>query len=354
MGNMGASSVLGEYPLDFSRPELRAIRDILARAIYQPRDLEEVILAAGLDPSMIDFGGNARLQWRSVLDRARAEERMVDLFAVVRAIRPPLEERLEELTGPEPVLEPGTGAPDELSKPDGAGWLGFGAERLVVAGTDTLLGISFLSTGLARSQSICRIKAVFDPGNACFGTGALIGSNLLLTNHHVLYDWDHGGRAARAIEAWFSYEDDETGMSRQHTVVVCDSGSITGERAQDWAAVRTCTALPTETPVLSLRGASAPRKDDYVFVIQHPDGGPKMIGLSHNLIRYVDGDVLQYWTDTKTGSSGAPVFNSQWQVVGLHHRWVSAPDGDGVAYRNQGRRIGRVIEGLERHGLAVA
>jgi V8-like Glu-specific endopeptidase len=91
-----------------------------------------------------------------------------------------------------------------------------------------------------------------------------------------------------------------------------------------------------------------------VFIIQHPDGGPKMIGLSHNLVRSVTGDVLQYWTDTKTGSSGAPVFNSRWQVVGLHHRWVEAPAGDDVEYRNQGRRIGRVIEGIERHGLAVA
>ncbi len=43
-----------------------------------------------------------------------------------------------------------------------------------------------------------------------------------------------------------------------------------------------------------------------------------MIGLSHNLVRHVDRDVLQYWTDTKVGSSGAPVFNSRWEVVGLH------------------------------------
>ena len=43
-----------------------------------------------------------------------------------------------------------------------------------------------------------------------------------------------------------------------------------------------------------------------------------MIGLSHNLVRHVDRDVLQYWTDTKEqSSSGAPVFNSRWEVVGL-------------------------------------
>jgi V8-like Glu-specific endopeptidase len=105
--------------------------------------------------------------------------------------------------------------------------------------------------------------------------------------------------------------------------------------------------------VLDLTGARPPREDDYVFIIQHPDGGPKMIGLSHNLVRYVGDDVIQYWTDTKAGSSGAPVFNSRWQVVGLHHRWVEAPDGEGVAYRNQGRRIERVLAGMRSRGIEV-
>jgi V8-like Glu-specific endopeptidase len=353
-GTTDSGGALREYPLDFSRPEVRAIWDILARSIYRPRDIEDVVLSTGLDPGMVDFSGTARLQWLSVLDRARAEERIAELLAVVREMRSSLVARLDELTGPVPVLEPGTGTPDELSEPDGAGWRGFGAERLIVAGTDTLLGIAFLSTGLRRSQSICRLKAVFGPGKSCFGTGALVGPGLLLTNHHVLHDWDHQDRSASAVEAWFGYEDDETGLSRQHAVVRCDAATITGERAHDWAVVRTCTAPPTGIPVLSLRGADAPRKDDYVFIIQHPDGGPKMIGLSHNLVRHVDDDILQYWTDTKSGSSGALVFNSQWQVVGLHHRWVPAPDGDGVACRNQGRRIGRVIEGMERHGLGVS
>ncbi len=354
MPSNATGGVLDQDPLDFSRPELRAIWDLLARAIYRSSDLEQVIATAGLDPSMIDFRGSSRAQWFSVLDRVRAELRVAELLTAVRAMRPSLAERLDELTGPAPVLEPGTGTPDELSTPDGTGWHGFGAERLIVAGSDTLLGIAFLSTGLVRSKSICRLKVVFGPREKFAGTGALIGPDLLLTNHHVLYDWEYGERKPQAVEAWFGYEDDEAGLSKQHTIVRCDPATIIGERTHDWAVVRTTTPLPLDTPVLSLRGADEPRKDDYVFIIQHPDGGPKMIGLSHNLVRSVTDDVLQYWTDTKAGSSGAPVFNSRWQVVGLHHRWVEASGDDGVAYRNQGRRIRRVIEGLERNQLAVA
>jgi hypothetical protein len=75
-GTLGAgmSRVLEEYPLDFSRPEMRAIRDVLARVFYQPRELEDLVLAAGLNPGQIDFGGSAVLQWRSILAEARGEE----------------------------------------------------------------------------------------------------------------------------------------------------------------------------------------------------------------------------------------------------------------------------------------
>lgn len=351
------SGVLDEYPLDFSRPELQAIRDVLARSIYRPADIEDVILAAGLNPGQIDFTGDATLRWLSILVRARAQQRMAELFTAVRKREPMVAARLDELAAPRPVLEPGTGAPDDLTSPDGAGWQDFGNERLVVTGSDTLLAIAFLGTGLVRSRSICRLLVSYASGKGSYGTGALIGPDLLLTNHHVLYDWDDGGRPAIAVEAWFGYETDEAShTSSGLTIVGCDHTAIDGERADDWAVVRISAGslpLPPGTPVLSLRGAAPPRKDDYVFIIQHPDGGPKMIGLSHNLVRYVDDKVVQYWTDTKEGSSGAPVFNSRWQVVGLHHRWVSAPEGDGVSFRNQGRRIEPVIEGLERHGFEV-
>ena len=343
------NSVLDDFPLDFSRPELTTIKDVFAQTIYRPREIEEVVLASGLNPGLVDFGGSASMQWRSILIEARASEQMPNLIEVVRRLQPPLGPRIDELVSGQPVLQPGTGGPDDLSDPKAAGWKGFGAERLVVSGVDTLLGIAFLSVGLERSRSICRLTATFGK-ESVHGTASLIGPDLLLTNHHVLYDWDHGGARATAVEAWFDYELDQAGQTRQLTVVPCDATTIEGERRHDWAVVRTAAIPATKSGVLKLRGASVPLKDDYVFIIQHPEGGPKMIGLSHNLVRYVNDDVLQYWTDTKAGSSGAPVFNTDWQVVGLHHRWVEVPEEEGVAYRNQGQRIERVLEGSSSTG----
>ncbi|MEV6925056.1 serine protease [Dactylosporangium sp. NPDC051485] len=345
--------VLDEYPLDFSRPPLRALHALVARVLFQPGDVLAVVLDSGMNPATVNFAGSAFQQWYSVLSEARAQDLVAELLDAVRRRQPPLGRRIDELVGPRPVLEPGTGAPDGLSDPQGPGWVGFaGNERLVVDGVDTLLGIAFLGVGLQRARSVCRVTATFAGGPAQ-GTASLIGPDLLLTNHHVLHDWGRGDRPAGPVEAWFDYELDAAGVSRQLTVVPCAPDTIEGDREHDWAVVRLAAPAPASAAVLDLTGAEPPRPGDYVFIIQHPDGGPKMIGLSHNLVRHVDDDVVQYWTDTKAGSSGAPVFDRHWRVVGLHHRWVSAAEEYGISYRNQGRRIERVLAGLSARGIKV-
>jgi hypothetical protein len=346
------AGVLDGLPLDYSRPQVRALHAILARTLYQPSDVQAVVIASGMNPATVTFTGNSATQWYSLLTEARAQELLPEVLAAVRTRQPALGRRIDELLDDRPVLDPATGVPDGLSSPKGAGWQGFGAERLVVEGVDTLLGVSFLGVGLERSRSVCRITSTF-VDDAAHGTGCLIGADLLLTNHHVLHDWNDHDRPARLVEAWFDYELDAAGATRQMSVASGDATTIMGEREHDWAVVRIATPAPGTAVPLDLIGAPPPRVDDYVFIIQHPDGGPKMIGLTHNLVRYVDDDVLQYWTDTKAGSSGSPVFNKNWQVVGLHHRWVQAPEGDGVSYRNQGRRIERVIDGLRARGIEV-
>ncbi|RWK46883.1 MAG: peptidase, partial [Mesorhizobium sp.] len=59
-------------------------------------------------------------------------------------------------------------------------------------------------------------------------------------------------------------------------------------------------------------------------------------------------------TDTEPGSSGAPVFNDQWQVLALHHKAVPAPERTGkktvapVWIANEGVRISAIFSLLER------
>src|SRR4051794_15473025 len=206
--------VLDEFPLNFSRPQVRALHSLIARALYQPSDVQAVVMDAGMNPAMVNFTGNSAVQWYSMLAEARAQELLPEMLAAVRRRQPSLGRRIDELVDERPVLDPPTGPPDSLSTPKGAGWKGFGAERLVVEGVDTLLGISFLDVGLQRSRSVCRVTSTFKRDTS-HGTASLIAPGLLLTNHHVLHDREDGDRPAKLIEAWFDYELDPAGATRQ-------------------------------------------------------------------------------------------------------------------------------------------
>ena len=47
---------------------------------------------------------------------------------------------------------------------------------------------------------------------------------------------------------------------------------------------------------------------------------------------------LRYESDTREGSSGAPVFNDQWEMVALHHGGVTRKDAEGFELARNGQR----------------
>ena len=61
----------------------------------------------------------------------------------------------------------------------------------------------------------------------------------------------------------------------------------------------------------------AVRPDEPVFILHYPMGLPRL-QLSLGRLIGVEGPWLQYDADTQPGSSGAPVFNDEWSVVGMH------------------------------------
>jgi hypothetical protein len=57
---------------------------------------------------------------------------------------------------------------------------------------------------------------------------------------------------------------------------------------------------------------------DPVNIVQHPKGRFKEVVLSDNRVRELKENFIFYEADTDFSSSGSPVFNQQWQLVGLH------------------------------------
>jgi V8-like Glu-specific endopeptidase len=87
-----------------------------------------------------------------------------------------------------------------------------------------------------------------------------------------------------------------------------------------------------------------------VCIIGHPGGGGLSLSLQDNLLLDYDDQKMHYRTPTENGSSGSPVFNKQWKLVGLHHKGDSRMpklNGKQGAYEaNEGIRISAIIEAL--------
>jgi hypothetical protein len=56
-----------------------------------------------------------------------------------------------------------------------------------------------------------------------------------------------------------------------------------------------------------------------VYVIGHPGGRDLSFSLHDNVLLAADDRVLHYRAATEAGSSGSPVFNQLWQLIGMHH-----------------------------------
>jgi len=196
-----------------------------------------------------------------------------------------------------------------------------------VFGRDDFLPMHYLSSGLRAARPVGRIQVRDMLGHhQQFGTGFLISPGLMLTNHHVL----SSDEAAMRSQIEFDVQEDENfiELPRKTFRLNPDRFFYASERL-DFAIVAVAPrssegGLLADLGSLPLIEESGKALiDEPVTIIQHPEGGFKRIALRENKILGLVDDFIQYTTDTSISSSGAPVFNDQWQVVALHHRAVA-------------------------------
>ncbi|MEJ7766632.1 MAG: serine protease [Chitinophagaceae bacterium] len=101
-------------------------------------------------------------------------------------------------------------------------------------------------------------------------------------------------------------------------------------------------------PVTNVNPLANPR----LYVIGHPKGGPLQFSMQDNLLLDYQEPLIHYRTPTEGGSSGSPVFNQQWELIGLHHagkKDMKKLNGkEGVYEANEGIWIHSIINKFKK------
>ena len=249
-----------------------------------------------------------------------------------------------------------------------------------------------------REVCVCRVEVPTNNGMS-FGSGFLVGPDLVLTNHHVMAPaiagetggFTNGGLTAdpTKVVVRFDYKelDDKKPANPGTEVLLADDWLVDSTPPSvadtqplpkndtptleelDHALIRLREPVGTlpiplgkdADPSAKARGwielpqADWPFTDQTaLFIIQHPKGAPMALALDLEARMEVNANStrVRYQTGTQPGSSGSPCFNQFWNVVALHHAGDPLyPDLQPGAF-NEGIPISRIVERLKSKGLA--
>ncbi len=332
-------------PMQFelTRNDVWEFIGLVAQNVYQIPDIVDTIEKAGLQGGTLHLGQSARRVWTDAFIAAGKAGRLRLLLSQMEASDSYFfcREHIHQfLAGERVAVAPPAQRSTALS---GERWKGGKEAR--TSPRSGLVDIPFLSRGLAAAKSVVRLGLQTQLGSS-YGTGFLIAPNRVLTNHHVLFETD-GTRASNVV-IYLDHEMGEDGHEHIGGAIAALDETIRGDKALDWAVVDLTKDI-SGAPLLKF-AKDKPKKGDYVSIIQHPFGGTKKIALFNNEVRFVDDTYLQYLTDTESGSSGSPVFNTRWEVVALHHSWVPATE-ERMQVRNEGILMERVVDALKANEL---
>ncbi|HET9655603.1 MAG TPA: trypsin-like peptidase domain-containing protein [Kineosporiaceae bacterium] len=311
----------------------------LAEIYPDDESIRRLLDFSGIPAVLVRFGSRPLDSWYSALSEADLRGKRSDLLKVMLLERPEnhdLHDALKialESDGPRSRTTPGSPvAPTGIEK--------------IMGAESTLLPIAFLEKGLQLASSVVRISS---PQG--LGTGFLVRGDRVVTNHHVIGSFEMAEQAT--IQFNFQEAADGSLLQSEHHAL-CPSRCFATSVEDDLSVIGIQPGLSATwgcIEVLDVPVAGTRR----VNIIQHPGGGPKQIALYHNVVSHVDESRIQYYTDTLPGSSGSPLFDDTWRLVGVHHAGgnLYSPSEKSWVYRNEGvvvAKLAALLASVERPG----
>jgi endonuclease G len=208
-------------------------------------------------------------------------------------------------------------------------------ERIIEG--NNLLAVAFLETGTQVAGTVGRVHIRDQFARRGFGTGFMVSPRVMMTNNHVLRD----AASARFSQIEFGFQNGVDGQPRPTHVFDLQPDALF------------LTDAPLDVTVVAVSATSRATGDivavglaefgfnrlsgqqgkillgENINIVQHPAGEPKQLALQQNELVDRFETFLHYRGDTLPGSSGSPLFNNQWEVLGLHHSGVPERDPQG-------------------------
>ncbi|WP_211356700.1 trypsin-like serine peptidase [Aquimarina intermedia] len=220
-----------------------------------------------------------------------------------------------------------------------------------------MLDTDVLLKGLARNKRcVCRVEVFNEQGKMIPGTGFLVSPNQVLTNYHVIEPVLNTPELLERVKCRFDYEKSinnteftsgtEFQISQDNPVALSSNYSSYDDYGEPNLNIEypkdQCdyALLNLEEKVGELpfglnaentfngkeRGWINLKKYDdennrNVLILQHPEGQSQKLAIGLNKIIGFSSQKrrFRYEVNTMHGSSGAPVFNEKFELIGLHN-----------------------------------
>ena len=214
-------------------------------------------------------------------------------------------------------------------------------------GAETPIGIENYLKGAGCA---CAVGALLHPSRGLRGTvfaveganlhSSLAGRVVLVTNEHVVPDPEHhDAPGADELTAHFV----AAKIGADETLSELSFGGLRTIWQSPREKLDVSLLISDDPAVAQLSGLAPPEPGKlpevfpgaFVYVIGHPSGGDLALSIRGNDLIEIEADDIRihYKAPTQPGSSGSPVFNESWELIGVHHMGAPTcpPGNEGIA-----------------------